>query len=193
MKGLLRFLSGAVLYLLLIAGGAWLVHASMFDETWQRSVIWMSANRLPALSALWAGWWVVILFALAGCRQASRESVVSLVTETGTVSVSTRALADYLLRLRGEFSALLELKPVVDARGAEITVELNVKIRAGTQIPELCRLLQERVRQQIHGELGLTEPRDVRVHVKEIVVPATETQSGAISADSGGWAGGARM
>lgn len=193
MKKLLRFLSGAVLYGAIIVVGAWLVHASLYNEAWERSVAWLTANRMLTVSAVWVGWWVLVLYILTGLRPVPRESLVSLATDTGTVSVSTRALSDYLLRLRGEFAALLDLKPEVTARGAEIRVDLNVKIRAGTQIPELCRLLQERVRQQIHGELGLGEPRDVRVHIKEIVVPASETQSGTLPADTGGWAGGARI
>lgn len=193
MKALLHFLSGVVLFIGLIVGGAWLVHVTLYEDVWNLSLSWLETNRLWALGGLAATWWVVVLYVLTARRSERRESVVSLTTETGTVSVSTRALEDYLLRLRNEFAALLDLKTSVAARGADAKVELNVKIRAGTQIPELCRMLQERVRQQLHAELGLAEPRDVRVNVKEIVVPAAETQSGTSVADTGGWAGGARM
>ena len=193
MKALIHFLSGALLYIGIILSGAWLVQATLYEDVWDLSVGWVADHRLWTLSALAAGWWMVILFALTARQRGRREGVVSMTTETGTVSVSTRALEDYLMRLRNEFAALLDLKTGVSARGADLKVELHVKIRAGTQIPELCRMLQDRVRQQIHGELGLAEPRDVCVNVKEIVVSAAETQSGASSADSGAWAGGARM
>ncbi len=193
MKALLRFLSGAVLFAALILGGAWLVHAAWYEDVWRASLNWIVKHRLWTLSALAAGWWVVVIYALTGRRRERRAAVICMTTDTGTVSVSTRALEDYLLRLRNEFAALLELQPAVNACGADVKVELDVKIRAGTQIPELCRMLQDRVRQQLHGELGLGEPRDVRVNVREIVVASAETQPGVGTADAGGWAGGARM
>lgn len=193
MKALLHFLSGVILFVALIVGGAWLVHITLYEDIWRLSLNWLEANRMRALSGLAAMWWVVVLYVLTSRRSKRHESVVSLTMETGTVSISTRALEDYLLRLRNEFAALLDLKTAVAARGADVKVELNVKVRAGTQIPELCRMLQERARQQLHSELGLAEPRDVRVNVREIVVPAAETQRGTSAVDAGEWAGGARM
>lgn len=192
MKAFLHFLSGAILYALLLLGGAWLVHAAWQDDVWMRSLNWVAKHRLWTLSGLAAGWWLVVLFALTGHRRGRGETVVSLNTETGSISVSTRALEDYLARLSGEFAAVLELKPNVSAEGADITVMLDTRIRSNTQIPELCRMLQERVRHCIRDEMGLTDPRDVRVNVKEIVVSAAETQAG-IGGTEGEWAGGAKM
>jgi uncharacterized alkaline shock family protein YloU len=68
-----------------------------------------------------------------------------------------------------------DLKPV----NGGVDVQLDVKVKAGAQIPELCRMLQDRTRECIKQNVGLSEVREVRVRVQEIVVgsPAADTVS----------------
>ena len=58
--------------------------------------------------------------------------------------------------------------PFVPCRkGVDLLVELRV--RAGPQIHEVCELVQQRVREAVTNGLGISEIRRVTVTVREIV------------------------
>jgi hypothetical protein len=124
----------------------------------------------------------IILFALAllylltaSHRQREGEQYLSFENEGGTVSISLRAVRDYLGKLSHEFAAISSLQPLLSARGGGLTVELDLKVRAGAQIPELCRMLQDRVRESIQNNFGISDVKAIKINVREIVgTPMTD-------------------
>ena len=102
-------------------------------------------------------------------------------------------IADFLGRVGDEFAAILSLEPIIRAAGGSVEVDLNLRVKAGTQIPELSRMLQDRIRETIKDNLGLTEVRAIRISVREIVTsaPAKKPEKKA-DETVGGWEGSMR-
>jgi len=64
---------------------------------------------------------------------------------------------------------VLTIHPVITVKGGGVIVRVDVRVKSGTHVPELCRMLQTRVRESIREQLGLDSVREVRVNVREIV------------------------
>ncbi len=177
---ILHYLIGAVLFLALLAG-AGLVLALAFQggEAWTSTLdeakrYAMEASFGALLLAI-----LVILFFLTGFRLPEKSQYLAYDIEGSSVSISLKAVQEFLARLAGEFAAVEELKPALRTHNGTVDVQLDVKVRAGAQIPELCRMLQERARATLRDKVGLSDVREVSVRVQEIVGAASaETVSG---------------
>lgn len=172
----LHVLTGLLLFALLIALSGAVGYLALSAETWRQALARAGSERLLALSGGIVLFLLVLLFLLTGVPRRVSEQFVTFENENGSVSVSAQAIAGLIERVRDEFAAVIELKPAIRPVGGSIGVDLDVKVRGGTQIPELCRLLQERVRETIRENLGLADIRGVRIAVREIVVPRREKQ-----------------
>lgn len=167
---ILHFIFGLVLFLLMAAVGVGMIHASTQLEWWQKALAFLS-GLTP--------WWIagggaalvllVFLYLLSGLTPPRREQFITFETEGGSVSISVRAIRDYLSRLDSEFAAIIEMETELQSARGQLGVTLDISVRAGTQIPELCRLLQDRVKETIKQNLGDCDLRGVQINVREIV------------------------
>lgn len=97
-------------------------------------------------------------------------SFVSFDTADGAVSISRTAISDFVRKLGDEFAAVVSLEPVVSAdRRHQLTLVLNLNVRAGTRVPELSKLLQERVKESLRDDLGFADVKKVSVKVQKII------------------------
>jgi len=171
----LRVLVGIVLFLAIIVLAAAVIYLALSAETWRQALDVLRGERLNALGAGAAILLLVLLYGMTGPRpRRFAEPFITFKNEGGSVSVSTRAIGEVVSRVGDEFAAVVGLESVVRPARGSIEVGLDVKVRGGTQIPELCRMLQERVRETIRENLGLTEIRGVKVTVREIVALTRE-------------------
>ena len=153
----------------LLSVGILLLIASSSLEIWREMLIAFAGWRPPAI---WAGLGCVVtglLFALTGLKRRRKEKYLSFENEGGKVSVSTEAIADYVSKLVDEFPSVLRMRPTVVPRKNVIDIVVDLKIKAGPQIHEVCELVQKRVRESMTGGLGITEVRRVEVSVSKIV------------------------
>jgi uncharacterized protein YybS (DUF2232 family) len=163
-----RLLRMLVLALLLLLGLA-IVLLPLSHELWEQVERVLRVSRVVTL---WAGTAVLLLavaFAVTGFQRRRRERFLSFDGESGTVSISTEAICDYLSKLAPEFPAVKRLEPKVIPVRRSIDIVVYVRVRAGAQIHEMCELLQKRVREAMSSGLGITEIRRVEVSVREIV------------------------
>jgi len=75
---------------------------------------------------------------------------------------------EYLNSLKSEFAAVLALKSHLRVVRGALDVGLVLGVRDGTQIPELCKLMQARVRELLEEHLGTCDLAGVSVEVTEI-------------------------
>lgn len=132
---------------------------------------------------------LLLLYAVTGMWSRRRVRFFSFETEGGMVSISLDAMREFLRRIGDEFAAVRRLQPRLRAHRGAIDIDLDARIRSGVPVPELCRLIQERVRQKMHDSLGLAGVRNVRVNVIEIMPaePAEPTN------ESDTWEGAPRL
>ena len=109
-----------------------------------------------------------LLMLLIGGALWVRGDFITFENANGTVSVSTGALQDYLNGLKNEFAAVAWIKSRLRAVRGALEVELALGVKDGTQIPELCKLMQTRVREVLEEHLGTCDLRGVSVEVNEI-------------------------
>lgn len=168
MRSFIHVLSGLLLLLLLIAVGATLILAPYVAEHCRPQVVdavrsYRTVGGIAVLAL------VVLYLGSFGRRRTGEQYLSFENVNGGAVSISMKAVSDFIAKIGDEFAAILSLKPDVRPRGGSIEVELDIKVKAGTQIPELCQLLQERVRESVRDNLGLSDIRKVKVTVRDIV------------------------
>jgi uncharacterized alkaline shock family protein YloU len=145
-----------------------------------------------------AGWWgdltlclydnrwavilaAVVLFGLAlvhlttGVRTSRGDQILSFPNDSGAVSISTRGIADFLSKLQAEFASVVSMRPRIIPNKNVIDVVVDVRVKAGPDIRDVCELMQEQVRKNMAEGLGITDVGSVTVNVTEIV---SERKSG---------------
>lgn len=164
----IHFLLGLVLYLSIAAGGLALIVSPEYPDFIQMAVAWGAS--LPAWLKVAGGVGVLaylFAFLLSGLRW-KRGTFITFENANGTVSVSTAAVQEYLNTLKGEFAAVVWLKSHLRAVRGALEVGLVLGVKDGTQIPELCKLMQVRVRELLEEHLGTYDLSGVSVEVNEI-------------------------
>jgi uncharacterized alkaline shock family protein YloU len=78
------------------------------------------------------------------------------------------------MRLAAEFPSVTRMRPRVIPRRKTVDVAVDVRVKAGPEIHEVCQILQQRIRETMTTGLGITEVGRIEVSVGEI---ATEHRS----------------
>ncbi len=176
----IHVLIGVILFAVLLATSLYLLsRVFMGEAAWIAFIDLLRGARILVAAGSLALALLLVLYALTSFKLPEKSHYIAYDIEGSAVSISLRAVQDFLTRLAGEFAAVEELKPSLSVQGGAVDVQLDVKVRAGAQIPELCRMLQERARSTLREKVGLSDVKEVRVRVQEIVgeVPS-ETASG---------------
>lgn len=167
MKMLHRFVYIVVLALL-TAGGIGLVTLAASREYWAMLEMWLPGSRLVG------GCVGVVLFGLAslllltGLNPKRRDKFLSFSNDQGAVNISTAAISEYISKLAPEFPSVVRMRPSVVPRHRRIDIVVDVRIKAGPQLHEICEVLQRRVRESMEKGLGISSVRKVVVRVKQI-------------------------
>lgn len=164
----IHFLLGLVLYLALAAGALAVIVSPQYPDFIQSAVAWGSDLPDWAKVALGVGGILYLFVYLVTGLRWVRGDFITFENANGTVSVSTGALQDYLNGLKNEFAAVAWIKSRLRAVRGALEVDLSLGVRDGTQIPELCKLMQTRVREVLEEHLGTCDLRGVSVEVNEI-------------------------
>ena len=174
---IIRTLAGFILFAALIAGSLFaLYHLFQPGETWNQLLELAKTKKLEAIIGALAVIFLSLVFILTGIRLPQKEQYLAYDIDGGSVSISLKAIEDFLAKLVDEFAAIISLQPTIKPVGGAISVQLDVRVKSGAHIPELCRMLQDRARESIKQNVGFSDIRDIRVRVQEIVMtPAVDT------------------
>lgn len=167
MKSLHRAI-GLVLFILICVAAAFFVYAALSSNLWDQTFQALGDNKAGALATGLLIFLLVLLYSYSGSYRAEFERYISFEGEGGSVRISRRAVRDFLAGIAIEFSTIEKLEPEFTMRRENMDVELNVSVRPGCHIPELSRMLQERVRTTLRVSLGITQVGKVDVLVQEI-------------------------
>lgn len=171
MKKFLHAVSEFLLCLFALAIGGVLVYVCGYNHDLRDVIFSFVGENLYVGSCLGGVLVLLVLgfvYTLGGSRRG--PSFVSFDTEDGAVSISRTAISDFVRKLGDEFAAIVSLEPFVTAdRRHHLTLVLNLTVRAGTRVPELSKLLQERVKESLRDDLGFVEVKKVSVKVQKII------------------------
>ncbi len=138
------------------------------DDAWVQTMQCLMARRTQALYGTGAILVLVLLLAFVIIQPQTRDEYLSFDGDGGTVSIRLKAMRDYLTGLRNEFAAVLDLKPRIQVVGDQLDIEVDLQIRGDSRIPELCAVLQERIRNGIEEQIGFTGVREVKLNIQDI-------------------------
>lgn len=97
------------------------------------------------------------------------DSYVLLDGAGGAVRVSVSAISELLSRIGSNIPAVVNIRPVVSAHRDKLRVDLQCRVRVGTEVPALSRALQDRVQETLQRAIGIAEIEAIRVTVRGIV------------------------
>lgn len=168
MKNFMHRLARFVLLVLVLFLSLGLMGAASSAERWQAVIMWGEGMRWPAL--MWGGVLFLLawLFALSGLSPRKKTSFLTFETENGPLSISTQAICEYLAKLNQEFPSIIRMTTAVIPVRRSIDIAVDIRIKAGPQLHEVCEALQRRVRESMANGLGIQDVRKIRVAVREI-------------------------
>lgn len=172
MKFLHYALGALLLFLVFAFASLALFGAVTGGARWTTWLDLLAAHRIEVVIGCVGILFLTILYVMSGLNFPERVRYLAYDLEGGgTVSISLKAMQDFLARLRDEFAQIVALKPELKASNGAVDIQMDVSVRAGSQIPELCRMLQDRARECIKQNVGIADIREVRVRVQEIIPP----------------------
>lgn len=151
------------------------VSFTMLLPAFQGGAVWLdfladlSDRRHTAILACLLVILGIVGYILTGFNSSPRVKYLAYETQHGNISISLKALQDFLGHLKLEFPTILSLTPKVRVLDESLDVTLEIRVRSGTPIPEISRMLQERARILIQEKVGISDIHDVEVKVEEIV------------------------
>ncbi|MBM4142232.1 MAG: alkaline shock response membrane anchor protein AmaP [Lentisphaerae bacterium] len=149
--------------------GALLLTAPFSGARWDLLKVGLTGlGRVKAVSAGLFLLCLVALFVLTAVRT-RRPRYLTFDAEGGKVRMSTEAIADYVAKLAAEFPSVVRMRPEIVPLRRALDINVDVRVKAGPQIHEVCELLQRRVRESVTNGLGIGEIRRVVVSVSEVV------------------------
>ncbi|MCS6771015.1 MAG: alkaline shock response membrane anchor protein AmaP [Kiritimatiellae bacterium] len=172
----IHILIGLILFAVLFAASIFVL-ARVFEgaEAWLAFVESLKQARISAAAAGLGLALLLVLYVVTAIPLPRKAQYIAYDIEGSSVSISLRAVEDFLGRLAQEFASIDDLKSTLSVRNGTVDVQMDVKVKAGAQIPELCRMLQERARTVLREKVGLSDIGEVRVRVQEITdKPAPE-------------------
>lgn len=87
----------------------------------------------------------------------------------GSVGISIKAMKDYIDRVAYEFTAVKNVNTKVISNKIGVSFILKIKIIAGSNIPELSQMMQQRIRESVNESLGIENIDSVTINVQEIL------------------------
>ena len=165
----IHFLLGLALYASIVVVGLALVVSMQYQDFIQ--IAQGAVHGLPSWMSVVAGVGVLVylfVYLLTGLSWKKRGSFITFENANGTVSVSASAVQSYMNGLKSEFAAVVWMKTHLQVVRGALDVGLVLGVKDGTQIPELCKLIQARVRELLEEHLGTCDLSGVSVEVNEI-------------------------
>lgn len=177
---------GVFLFLILASGAGLMLYGSLQESSaWELWVdTWIKANHLHVAMVCGVVICLMLLYVLTGLNVPRKIQYLAYDNEGGAVSISLAAVEGFLARLAGEFAAVVSLAPRLRLIVNQVDVQLDIRVKAGAQIPELCKMLQDAARTTLREKVGISDIREVRVRVQEIVVPQTAPAKTTVHGDA---------
>lgn len=165
----LHLILGLLFYSLVIAASGALIVAAGSQDAVNPWIDHLQQAPPPcwALSGVFI---LAILFAylLSGLPWCRKKNIILFENADGAIGVGTEAVQNYLNGIKSEFAAIVSFKSSVAIENGALAITLKLGVKEGTQIPELCRMTQTRVKELIAEHLGACDLKGVAVEVNEI-------------------------
>lgn len=169
MTRFLHALAGILIWMMFVITGGALVYANGFCvEGGVLGYFFLQNIRFEAMDFGGVMVLLALLHLVTLTPRRPKSRFISFESDEGAVSISVNAVRDFIRKLGDEFGAVVSLEPKLRMEKDMLSINLDVKIQTGSRIPELSKILQNRVRESIRDGLGISEVREIKVRIQEI-------------------------
>ncbi len=102
-------------------------------------------------------------------RMAREEPSIAFDNPDGEVSISIKAIEDFVGRIGRDFAEVKSLEPAIVARREGVHIQLKVELWSGTNIPKLTERIQNVIKSQVQNILGIENVQSVTLSVSKII------------------------
>lgn len=137
------------------------------------------ANLLNSSTGIWTGLIMVmlgLLFLGMRVRAGRTTRSISFDNPEGEVTVSIKAIEDFVRRVGQEFSQVLDLDPTILPSNGGIKIAAETTLIAGTNVPRLAESIQSNIKTKMQNVLGIENVTSVEIHVSKLVTKKGEPQ-----------------
>lgn len=171
MKGLNSLISW--LYIMLtIFLGIYLIFAVTGWYGLKDNTEFLVGTLLHSSRGVWAGFSLIVLglvFLAIRLRANSVTKRISFDNPEGEVTVSMKAVEDFVRRVGQEFAQVLEITPSIMPVHDGVKISAKVSLAGGINVPRFAESLQREIKVRIQNVLGIENITSVEVHVNKII------------------------
>lgn len=110
-----------------------------------------------------------LLFMNMRIRAERKEKNISFDNPEGQVSISIKAIEDFIERVGEEFSQIVEIKPAISKTREGIRVKAKTILVAGSNVPRIAESIQHTIKNRMQNILGIENVAKIEVSVSKIV------------------------
>lgn len=107
----------------------------------------------------------------------STDSMIAIKNPDGEVTVSIKAVEDYIRKISKDIPGINEVRSRVEVRRGGFNVICHVSLSASSNIPDITDRIQLAVRSRLHNMLGMEEKIKIKMHVSRISTGPREGSS----------------
>jgi uncharacterized alkaline shock family protein YloU len=168
MKVVHRFLF-LLVFALLVTLGISLLVLSFSEKNWAILEELLPGSRLVGGAVGGGIFCLASLLFLTGLNKPRRSNrFLSFSNEQGVVNISTDAISEYISKLAPEFPSIVKMTTEIIPHRRKVDILVSVRIKAGSQVHEICEVLQQKIRESMEKGLGINDVERVIVSVEKI-------------------------
>ncbi|MEW6609177.1 MAG: alkaline shock response membrane anchor protein AmaP [bacterium] len=150
------------------------VEAILLGTGWSNFAILEEYLKLPNANLIFAGIGcgliaLGLLILYVDCKISQQEKGIIQKTPYGEVKVAKKAIEDFIKRISSEESFIKTIKPKLILKKKYSKLSLVVSVWSDIPTNEATLALQSRVKESLENIIGLSNLRDIKVAVEEVV------------------------
>lgn len=129
-------------------------------------------GQLNSSNGIWTGLVLVLLgflFFVMRVKADLSQRSISFDNPEGEVTITIRAIEDFVKRVGQEFSQVEEMSPTIISTREGIKVRAKTVLVAGSHVPRLAEGIQHTIKSRMQNILGIENVTTVEVHVSKLV------------------------
>ncbi len=169
MRGLGKFLGVLATIMLLVIGGALIANSfGLFNIS---ELLFGRDTLMRLVGAGMVLFGIVVIF--AAVQSVRPEHAISIQNPEGEVRIALNAIEELISKAILKIDGVKEFNPKVVGGKRGIEVMSHATVEANVNIPQVTMKIQEMVKAQVKGILGIDEVGPIRTYVNKIVSDET--------------------
>lgn len=138
-----------------------------------------AADLFNSPTGIWTGMIMILLgllFLSFRVKAGRSARSISFDNPEGEVTISIKAIEDFVKRVGSEFSQVLELNPTILPSNGGVKISAETTLIAGTNVPRLAESIQSNIKIKMQNILGIENVTGVELHVSKLTTKKGEVQ-----------------